>query len=230
MKTLVELPHPVTRVSISDFLNDSWFAQLKYDGVRLAVVYDEDGTHGLTKNGKETFAPAGLPDMPIGTVVDGELLGDDSWESAQAALANQDTAAEWVAFDLLTSDLSFPERYLQLKESGFKTLEVTGVYEAWENAKVENKEGIVVRPRNGPEIFKIKFRNELDAILHRGKLFVMNGSRPHLIGSMPRQTDGRYRVSCEGRTSRDRVRAPRIVGPALSQTCSYEQLNRIRRG
>lgn len=230
MTISVDLPHPVTRASITDFLNDNWSAQIKYDGVRLAVVYGEDGIYGLTKNGKETFAPSDLPEMPVGTVVDGELLGDNSWQSAQAALSNRDSAAAWVAFDLLNSNLPFPERYLQLKENNFKVLDIAPVYEAWETAKEEGKEGIVVRPRIGPEIYKIKFRNELDVILHRGKLFVLKGKTPHLVGSMPRQANGKYRVSCEGRTSKDKIRAPRIIGPALSQTCSFEQLNRIRRG
>lgn len=236
-----ELPYPVSVSSLDPFGDPrEWTGQIKSDGVRLAVVYDEDceASSSLTKGGKQLdWAPSGLPVMAPGTVIDGELVADGTWQGAQAALQLGDAGAAWVAFDILVDPLGVvPDkdaddhvaRVRFLKERGFEIARTGPVPKVWEMVQGLGAEGVVVRARRGDKIFKYKTRQELDVLVHRGKAFLTEGKNLHLLGSIPKQPDGMVRVSCEGRADSGKLRAMKVIGPPRGLVPALNQLEGIR--
>lgn len=225
----MKLNHPTRAPSISPYLGSSWLAQPKLDGVRLAVVYGPDGRYGLTKGGIETWAPAGLPDMPQGTVVDGELIGDGTWESALAALRTGQ--GDWVPFDL-SSSAPFPDRLRTLIAAGFEPAEAGPVETMWERALYDGLEGIVIRSATGgyhSPAFKVKVPNIVTCRAHRGFLFLLFGDKPKAVAHCTSELTGLVQVECEGATVHGNLRAARVVGPAApGASFSAEQLRRFR--
>lgn len=237
---MIDLPYPQTISSFAGMTSQSAFTgQVKSDGLRLAIVYGENCTpkYGVTKGGHETFAPTGVPDMAPGTVLDGELIGDGTWQGAQSAFSSQDIAAGWVCFDILTdplgvvADKDAADHYARvrfLKQRGFLVPRTGPVEQIWDLVLAEKLEGMVVRARRGSGIWKMKRAQELDVLVHRGKAFLVDGRLQHLLGSLPKQPDGLVRVACEGKTSNGKLRAMRVIGPPLGQLASIAQLEGIR--
>lgn len=245
---MIDLPHPKTHEQILDFCKPDFVAQLKVDGVRLALVYGEDCVpeFAVTKGGQQVAVPASvhdLPKMPPGSVLDGELVGAGNWSSAQSSLRDLFLGrpagdAAWVCFaylaDVLQVTEGFTEGIAWLEERGFPVLRPGPVAEVWEEARRLELEGVVVRVKDADPAesagWKVKFPQELNVVVHRGKaLLLRNTGQPVVVASMPRQADGLYRVSCEGVATTGRLRAARVVGPALGQDVSYRQLDRLRR-
>jgi hypothetical protein len=205
---------PQRAPSISAFLGPQWLAQEKLDGVRMAVVYGPDGLYGVTKGGITTWAPVGLPDMPEGTVVDGELVGDGTWEGALSALRLGH--GDWVPFDL-SSSAPFPERLRTLREAGFEPIEAGPVSTTWERAMYDGREGIVIRSVVGgyhSPAFKVKNPRIVTCYAHNGFLFLLFGGKPKAVARSKTGLTGRVRVECEGATSHGNLRAARVLGPA----------------
>lgn len=238
------LNHPTTAEDISPFLNDDWIAQRKLDGVRLAVVWDGYGHPGysISKGGIKMAPPRGLPEMPPGSVVDGEIVGD-TWEDSLAALrtlldARDEFGMQWRPFDLargeggVPCEDDFPIRLMTLRDSGLDPVPSGGVYREWERVLTLGWEGLVVRPRKGgyfSAAFKIKPTREFNAIAHHGYLHLIepNGF-PRAVGRCSDSLTGKVRVVCEGATRHGKVRAPRVTGPvAEGATVSVSQLERL---
>lgn len=238
------LSHPVTHGQIVDFCRPEFVGQPKMDGARLAIVFGDDcqPSHALTKNEIEVRAPAlDLPRMAPGTVIDGELLGEGSWQSAQSQMRELflggRVACSWVAFDIIvdplgvTEEPGFEHRVDFLGLRGFPVLPIGPVDEMWERVTEAGGEGLVVRRRDaepGDEAWKIKAPQQLNVLVMRGKGMVLRGNTPHVVCSLP-QPDGIYRVACEGLASTGKLRAARVIGPAVGQNVSYEQLGSLRR-
>ena len=79
-----QLLNPIDDDELEKFLTDDrWVAQQKLDGKRVIAVIDEDGVRALNRNGQDTAAPKelleGVSMLPNGSVVDGEIVGDDYW-------------------------------------------------------------------------------------------------------------------------------------------------------
>jgi hypothetical protein len=170
--------------------------------------------------------------MPAGTVVDGEIVGS-SWEDALAALAAEEIS-QWVAFDLA----AYPEpvgglleRLEILREHGLDPVPAGPVLQAWERVLYDGGEGVVIRNATatyGAPAFKIKPERLLNAIAHRGYLMVLDGGKPRTIGRCSSESRGRVVVICEGATVHNKVRAPRIIGPAAPGAfVGVEQLERL---
>lgn len=212
---MVKLNVSTKAASISPYLGSGWLAQSKLDGVRLAVVWAADGPYGLTRGGHRAPAPAGLPDMPVGTLVDGELVGTGTWESALSSLRTG--GGSWVPFDL-SSDQSFPARLHTLVEAGFDPLPAAPVHLAWERAAADGAEGIVIRSVAGgysSAAFKVKFPHVYTCLAHKGFLFVVDENRrPKAVARYAGPLTGRVRVECEGITANGNLRAARVIGPA----------------
>jgi len=230
---VIQLPNPVLRYDVSEFLGPEWIAQRKWDGVRFAVQYDMYGKPkgGITKTGKEfSFAPTVCEKrVPPNSLIDGELLGTEyNWESALRALAEEDASSAWVAFGIVDPSLSFFEQEEKLIRWGFTPTESYTVSAAWESCNELGWEGIVVRKLSEPTVaFKVKFRQETDVVVVRDKMFVLDGPRPILLGSLTAK-NGKYRVRHEGLAKSGKLRAANIIGPARTN-CSAEQLKEIRR-
>lgn len=210
----MKLNMPRSAPNISSFLGDDWAAQLKRDGVRLAVVYGPTGRYGLTKGGIQTWAPADLPDMPVGTIVDGELVGDGTWEGAQAALRLGYGA--WQSFDL-SSPAPFAERLARLHEAGFQPLEAGPVSVMWDRAMYDGMEGVVIRSVAGgysAPAFKVKAPRAVVCRAHKGFLFFLREGKPSAVARSNTSLTGLVQVECEGITTHGNLRAARVIGPA----------------
>lgn len=238
------LNHPLTADGISPFLTDDWIAQRKLDGVRLAVVWDAYGhpAHSISKGGVMMAPPRGLPSLPPGSVVDGEIVGE-SWEDSLAALrvlldGKDEFLGQWRPFDLAAGPDGAPcedpflTRLVMLEDYGLSPAPSWNVPRGWEQALVHGWEGVVVRPRRGGYLspaFKIKPSREFNAIAHRGYLHLIepNGF-PRAVGRCSDSLTGKVRVVCEGATRHGKVRAPRVTGPvAEGATVSVSQLERL---
>lgn len=210
----MKLNMPQRAPSISPYLGNQWLAQEKLDGVRLAAVYGPDGLYGVTKSGITTWAPTGLPDMPEGTVVDGELVGDGTWEGALSALRLGH--GDWVPFDLSSSS-PFPERLRTLREAGFEPIEAGPVSTTWDRAIYDAREGIVVRSVAGgyhSPAFKVKVPKLITCRAHAGFLFLLFADKPKAVARCKTDVTGLVRVECEGVTVHGNLRAARVLGPA----------------
>lgn len=239
------LNHPTAAEGISPFLSDDWIAQRKLDGVRLAVVWDDAYGHpaySISRGGVMMAPPRGLPSLPPGSVVDGEIVGE-SWEDSLAALrvlldGKDEFLGQWRPFDYAAGvgggpcASDFLDRLDDLRSFGLDPVPHWNVHQGWEQALVHGWEGVVVRPRRGGYLspaFKIKPSREFNAIAHRGYLHLIepNGF-PRAVGRCPDYLTGKVRVVCEGATRHGRARAPRVTGPvAEGATVSVSQLERL---
>lgn len=240
---MIQLPHPKTHETLLDFARPQFLGQVKMDGTRLALVYGEEcePEYGVTKNGMKVPAPIveGLPRMHPGTVVDGELLGQGTWQSAQSelrrAFLGERVACSWVAFDLLMDPLNvaggFRDRVEYLDERGFPIVPTGGVQEMWDLAIQEKQEGVVVRAVDALPLdpsWKIKRKLELNVVCIEGRgMLIKKTGQPHVVCSLP-VGDGMYRVACEGVTSSNKLRAARVIGNPVGQSVSYDQLLELR--
>lgn len=238
----ISLNHPKRADSISPFLGPEWLAQRKLDGVRLAVLWDGAGFAGtaLSKGGIELAPPRGLPPMPPGTVVDGELIGS-TWEDSLASVRRllndgEVPASLWRPFDLggPTAPHSLPERLDYLREFGLDPEPAGPVNEVWTEALDKGWEGVVVRRKEAGYLapaFKVKPERTFNALAHLGFLHVIEGDGyPRAVGRCSAELSGRVRVECEGVTRHGRVRAPRVLGPVPdTATVSAAQLERLAR-
>jgi hypothetical protein len=226
----LKLLHPLIKYEISDFLKGGFVAQRKFDGVRLALCNIPPEEYGLTKGGIRTFAPSVVNKFPPGMIVDGELLGKKmTWESAQSALTSKDESANWIAFDRLDDKIgTVIDRVKALDDLGIPVAQCyTDIPYAWELAKKYNWEGIVIRTMDGLTAWKIKFKQQLDVLVHRKKIFVFDDTKtPILLGSLD-VSDGRYRIQHEGITRSGKLRAPFKVGPSRGLLCQSSQLNSV---
>lgn len=238
------LNHPLTADGISPFLTDDWIAQRKLDGVRLAVVWDAYGhpAHSISKGGVMMAPPRGLPSLPPGSVVDGEIVGE-SWEDSLAALrvlldGKDEFLGQWRPFDLAAGpdgtpcEDSFLARLVTLEDYGLNPVPSWSVPRGWEQALVHGWEGVVVRSRRGGYLspaFKVKPSREFNAIAHRGYLHLLEPSGfPRAVGRCSDSLTGKVRVVCEGATRHGKVRAPRVTGPVTEgATVSVSQLERL---
>lgn len=238
------LTHPQAHAQILDFCKPGFLGQIKMDGVRLALVFGDDcqPEYALTKAEMMVRAPRlNLPAMAPGTVLDGELLGKGSWQSAQSGLRElflgNRVACSWVAFDIIvdplgvTEEPGFVHRVRFLERRGIPVLPTGEVEGMWGKVTEFGGEGVVVRrwdsEPDGPS-WKVKTPQQMNVMVMQGKgMVVRRNGQPHVVCSLP-QPDGMYRVSCEGRTTSDKLRAARVIGPALGTDISFDQLLRIR--
>ena len=88
-----------------DALN--WYVEEKYNGVRLGVEYTPEGVVGWCRGFFEVQLPnhivAALPDLPVGTVLDGEYVYGEDEHSAMGALARRRVppVGQFAAFDIV---------------------------------------------------------------------------------------------------------------------------------
>lgn len=239
------LSHPVTYPEVLDFCRPEFLAQAKVDGTRLALVFGDQcqPEYALTRNELKVRPPAiTLPSMAPGTVIDGELVGTGTWESAQGSLRRaflgESVACSWMAFDIIedplgvTEEPGFEHRVAFLQQRGFPVVPTGEVEEMWQKVTELGLEGVVVRHRLGEPwgpSWKIKGPQQLNLVVMRGKGMVMRNGAPIVVCSLP-QPDGVYRVACEGVTATGKLRAARVIGPAMGENVSYEQLGALRGG
>ena len=88
-------------------VGDGWIVEEKHNGVRLAVEYTLDGVTGWCRGVFEVALPnhiaEALPDLPVGTVLDGEYIFGEDEHSAMGALARRmvPPVGQYAAFDIL---------------------------------------------------------------------------------------------------------------------------------
>lgn len=78
-----QLLNPIDDSQLDAYLaNDNMIAQQKIDGMRIIAYVNKDGVLATNREGqvsKMTTGLAGLEYLPVGTIVDGELLEDGYW-------------------------------------------------------------------------------------------------------------------------------------------------------
>lgn len=239
------LTHPVSSPQIVDFCRPEYLGQVKMDGTRLAVVFGDDcqPEYALTKNEIKVRVPElGLPRMAPGTVIDGELLGTGTWQSAQSALRlaflGESVPCSWAAFDIIldplgvTEEPGFIHRVKFLQDRGFPVVPTGEVEDMWSLVTERGAEGVVVRHRYaqpGHPLWKIKAPQVINVIVLRGKGMLIKASgQPAVVCSLA-QPDGLYQVACEGVSSTGKLRAARVLGPAMGENVSYAQLGDLRK-
>jgi hypothetical protein len=229
---LSRLAHPELVHDVSPYDNEHWLAQIRLDGVRMAVVWGEDGTsypsHAVTKGGRMVLPPDGLPKLDQGTVIDGELvLHDDLKLSLSLLNSGRYSRESWRPFDLAcngrwgVSSLDFADRLTLLQDAGLDPLEAGRPGGMWNRAMERGHEGIVVRPTVGGYLdacYKIKPKIIVTCIALKGKLLMLSDDgRAVAVGTAATNVeDGLYEVQIEGAYASNRLRAPRIVGPAAA--------------
>ncbi len=72
--------HALDAVIDGMIASDEWYAQQKHDGVRMAIEIFDDGARGINRRGLFVDLPPAVAAAyalhPVGTLVDGELVGD----------------------------------------------------------------------------------------------------------------------------------------------------------
>jgi hypothetical protein len=221
MSGLPALNAPQRTSSVENFYGRDWVAQVKLDGIRLAILFGRDGrpntAYTMGKAGKQhrlDVRGLELPELPPMTVLDGELACS-SLQAAQKALVAADLSG-WVPFDICLDPAGIAtggiaERVAALGSRGFSPLVVGSVRSTWAKAQRAGAEGVIIRRRGGlygATCFKYKPPRTVNVISHKGSLFVLRDGRPICVGSTDRRDVMlKIVVAVEGVTERGRLRA-----------------------
>ena len=188
--------HEVERM-LSD---DKVLAQQKLDGNRVLSHIDDGEVLPTNRSGQKTNAPAhvlaGLTHLPNGTVVDGEIVGDEYWLFDVLEFAGKDVTSCGYAerFAILTDEiepgLSEPVRVL---ESATTTKQKRGLYERLQQ---NSAEGIVFKRKDAPYTagrgstqLKCKFISSADVMIVENagnayRMQVFDSGKPFDVGKV----------------------------------------------
>ena len=188
--------HEVERM-LSD---DKVLAQQKLDGNRVLSHIDDGQVLPTNRSGQKTNAPAhvlaGLTHLPNGTVVDGEIVGDEYWLFDVLEFAGKDVTSCGYAerFAILTDEiepgLSEPVRVL---ESATTTKQKRGLYERLQQ---NSAEGIVFKRKDAPYTagrgstqLKCKFISSADVVIVENagnayRMQVFDSGKPFDVGKV----------------------------------------------
>lgn len=152
-----QLLEPIAEHEVEAMLeSDTYVAQQKLDGIRVLAHIEEDDIVPVNRSGERTDKVArsllaGLASLPVGTVVDGEVMGDGTyWLFDVLRWGRQDITHvgyedRWLILaDELGPDLSGPVRVLKLAMS---RPDKRALFEGLVGAGAE---GIVFKTRTAP--------------------------------------------------------------------------------
>ncbi|MDP2344268.1 MAG: WGR domain-containing protein [Deltaproteobacteria bacterium] len=175
-----QLMNPIDDDDADTFLkDDAWCGQQKLDGNRVLLHVASDRQFGTNRNGQETSVPAdvleGVGSLPLGTIIDGELISSEYWAFDVLRIGTEDLTA-----------LGYVERWQRLSddlEPGFSgPLQVTALAVTTKEKRALHQrltlaraEGIVFkqksapyksgRPSSGGTQRKCKFTKSADVVI-----------------------------------------------------------------